>query len=248
MSKHKGLSIILSLALSGIDFAPFTQSHRATARGANAIRREEQLAKVDDEQSAPVGFREVLGDNIKWVPNPTVPGSQAAILLGDPLSAGPLVVRVRFSKPVEIMPHTHPEARTYTVLRGVWKLGFGERYNAANLRSYPAGSVYRLPAGIPHFQASGPGETIVQIESIGPSGTTFLHPGDRGSPERLVGAYESQLQRAPRYRSPLRDRTTYLLGCAEEFAIQSRCSRLFLCTTPFLFARNKPVRNLQLLS
>jgi hypothetical protein len=76
------------------------------------------------------------------------------------------------------MPHTHPEARTYTVLRGEWKLGLGAKYDTAVLRSFPPGSLYRLPARAPHFQASGATETIVQIDSVGPSTTDFLDPLD----------------------------------------------------------------------
>ena len=40
------------------------------------------------------------------------------------------------------------------MLAGEWKLGFGEKFEAEKLRTFPAGSVYRLPAGVPHFQAT----------------------------------------------------------------------------------------------
>jgi len=125
-------------------------------------------------QDLPTGFHDVHAREIPWTSNPTVPGGQFAILLGNPSQPGPLVVRVRFPPNTIVAPHTHPEARTYTVLAGTWKLGFGDAYDAKKLRSYPAGSLYRLPARVPHFQASGDIETVVQIESIGPSGTDFI--------------------------------------------------------------------------
>jgi quercetin dioxygenase-like cupin family protein len=125
-------------------------------------------------QILPPGFTEVPSTDIKWQPNPNVPGGQMAILLGAPNQVGPLVVRVKMPPNAVVLPHTHPDARTYTVLVGEWKLGFGEKFDPAVLRSYPAGSMYRLPARVPHFQASGSQETIVQIESIGPTSTDFL--------------------------------------------------------------------------
>lgn len=122
----------------------------------------------------PREFTEVRANDIKWMSNPTLPGSEYAVLLGDPRASGPLVVRVRMPPGVRVLPHTHPESRTYTVLTGEWKLGFGDTFNEAALRSYPAGSLYRLPKDVAHFQATGAMETIVQIESIGPSDTVFL--------------------------------------------------------------------------
>ena len=125
-------------------------------------------------RTAPEGFKQALPGDIKWVPSDVVPGGQNAILLGDPDKPGPLVVRVKVPANTKIMPHTHPEARTYTVLSGEWKLGFGDRFDKASLRTFPAGSFYRLPAGVAHFQATGDEETIVQIESVGPTKIHFL--------------------------------------------------------------------------
>jgi len=129
-------------------------------------------------QDAPPGFVEVLPSAIKWLPSPVVPGTYRAVLLGNPDEAGPFVMRVKAPPGTRIMPHTHADARTYTVLAGEWKLGFGEKYDAGKLRSFPAGSVYRLPAKVPHFQATGQSETIVQIDSVGPSTTDFVNPAD----------------------------------------------------------------------
>ena len=80
---------------------------------------------------------------------------QVATLLGDPDKPVPIVTRVKLPPDTNVMPHTHPNARTYTVLAGEGKLGFGEKFEAEKLLTFPAGSVYRLPAGVPHFQATG---------------------------------------------------------------------------------------------
>jgi quercetin dioxygenase-like cupin family protein len=122
----------------------------------------------------PNGFIERRADQVEWRPNPAVAGGQIAVLVGDPAKQGPLVLRIKMPPNIVVQPHTHPDTRTYTVLQGEWKLGFGERYDPTKLRTYPAGSMYHLPAGIPHFQAAGSAETIVQIQSIGPTRTDFI--------------------------------------------------------------------------
>jgi hypothetical protein len=124
------------------------------------------------------GFVAVLANEINWVPDPQAPGSATAILLGNPHQPGPFVLRVRLPANTKVMPHTHPVERIYSVLAGEWKLGFGKAYDAEKLYSFPAGSIYRLPAMVPHYQATGPAETIIEIHAVGPSTTDFVNPKD----------------------------------------------------------------------
>lgn len=131
-------------------------------------------AMPDAATPAAAELIEVRPEQIRWQSHPAVPGGQFAVLVGNPREAQPLVFRIKLPPNITFQPHTHPEARTYTVLAGEWKLGLGEKFDAAQLRSYPAGSLYRLGAKVPHFQATGATETIVQIESIGPTSTDFL--------------------------------------------------------------------------
>lgn len=131
-------------------------------------------SSVEQAQNPPPRFVRVLPQDIRWLPNPAVPGGQVAVLVGAPNKPGPLVVRVKLPPNIKIMPHTHPDARTYTVLSGEWKIGFGEHFDTSALLSFPGGSLYWLPARVPHFQATGSAETIVQIESIGPTSTDFV--------------------------------------------------------------------------
>jgi quercetin dioxygenase-like cupin family protein len=130
-------------------------------------------------QGEPPGFLQALASEVKWAPNAAVkPGGQMAVVLGDPRGTDPYVVRVKFPANFQIAPHTHPEGRTYTVLQGTWKLGFGSTFDAAKMKEYPTGSVYRLPANVPHFQMSGSSETIVQINARGPTSTDYVNPAD----------------------------------------------------------------------
>lgn len=132
------------------------------------------IAADSPATSSPAGFIEIPADRIAWQPHSAIKMGQFAVLIGKPAEAGPLVVRVKLPPNMEVAAHTHPEARTYTVLAGEWKLGVGEKYDAKALRSYAAGSVYRLPENVAHFQATGAEGATVQIESIGPTKTQFI--------------------------------------------------------------------------
>lgn len=124
--------------------------------------------------AAPEGFIEMRPDQVPWRPHPAMQGAEYAVLVGAIDRPGPLVVRVKLPPHARFMPHTHPEPRTYTVISGEWKLGFGRDYDEKALLSYGPGSMYRLPAQVAHFQSTGSEPTIVQIESIGPTKTEFV--------------------------------------------------------------------------
>ena len=130
-------------------------------------------------QGDPAGFAQALPADIKWAANPAIPaGGQTAVLLGDPRKAGPYVVRTKFPANYKMMSHTHPDDRTYTVISGTLSLGFGDKFEGAKLKSYPAGSVFTVPANAPHFNSSGASEVVFQINSLGPSGTAYVNPAD----------------------------------------------------------------------
>ena len=120
------------------------------------------------------GFVAFEQNTIQWITNSEEPEVQFALLLGNPQEPGPLIVRVKLPANYKVNPHTHPEARTYTVLGGEWRLGIGERFITEELHSFPKNSAYRLSAKTPHFQMAGPEGATIQIESIGPTTINFI--------------------------------------------------------------------------
>ena len=124
-----------------------------------------------DTPAAQTEIAEFVGvqpEAMKWTPEPDGGGILTAILVGNPNDHGPLVARYDIPPNMEIVAHTHREIRSYTVISGVWELGFGEEFDSRKLAAYPQGSYYRLPAGAPHFQRAGPKGAVIQIESVGP--------------------------------------------------------------------------------
>lgn len=109
------------------------------------------------------------------------PGGMAiAILAGDMAKPGLYAARIRMPAGLRVEPHFHPENRVVVVLSGTLHIGFGERFEPERLRAMPAGSFFVEPAGVPHFARVGEEDAIVQVSGVGPSGTTYLHPGAPG--------------------------------------------------------------------
>jgi quercetin dioxygenase-like cupin family protein len=113
----------------------------------------------------------VLPGDVAWRPDPRGPGIHVATLSGDPKTAGPYVLRVKMAAGSRLPPHRHPDVRFVTVLSGTFLLGFGDTFDPAALRAYPAGSLVVIPAGVSHFGLVKDGESITQDNGWGPTGT-----------------------------------------------------------------------------
>lgn len=110
-------------------------------------------------------------DEMTWATTGlALPGMTSTYLVGSPDKPGECVLRLRFPAGYTLQPHWHPHARTVTVLRGVWQTGYGTVYDAAALKSLPAGSFYTEPSNLPHFTHA---ETDVELQ------VTDTCPGER---------------------------------------------------------------------
>ena len=115
----------------------------------------------------------VLPDQVSFKGPPGAP--QAAVLFGDPTKGGLFVQRTKFAPGMKVMPHTHPDQpRTIVVLSGTLYFGLGQQWDESKLRPYPAGTLFSEAAGTPHYAWAKDGEVIIQITSIGPSGTKVI--------------------------------------------------------------------------
>ena len=101
-------------------------------------------------------------------------GAELAKVVGDPGGPGPYIVRVRVADGVVLHPHVHPEDRVYTVISGIFYIGFGSVFDAAKLRAYGPGSIIVLPGGTPHFHRALSGEYVTQVSGVGPLGIDYV--------------------------------------------------------------------------
>ena len=122
----------------------------------------------------------VMPGQIKWGPAPPAlpPGSQMAVLEGDPTKAGaPFAIRAKLPDGYKVPPHWHPTDEKIVVLQGTFGMGFGERFDPAAGHELPAGSYVIAPKEVRHF-AWAKGETIIHVSGMGPFDLTYVNPAD----------------------------------------------------------------------
>lgn len=135
--------------------------------------------RVRPHQLEQAVFRAILAEDIDWQPFAAFPPSvRLAVLIGQPSQEGPYLIRVKVPRGVKLMPHKHPEDRTYTVISGVFYIGLGDQFDAEKLEAYPPGSVIVLPGDTSHFHWAKSCEYITQVTAIGPLGLEYVNPKD----------------------------------------------------------------------
>lgn len=118
-------------------------------------------------------------EDVEWCSFPAFPNEvKLAVIAGDPSKPAPYVVRVKVPNGIRLMPHTHPENRIYTVMSGVFYIGFGTVFDPDKLVAYGPGSVVILPANTPHFHWAKSGEYISQVYGTGPLGLEYVDSHD----------------------------------------------------------------------
>jgi quercetin dioxygenase-like cupin family protein len=136
-------------------------------------------APTDQMQAAEQHHAAVAVEEVEWGPAPPSlpPGAQAAALFGSPREEGPFVLRLKFPAGFVVPPHRHSKDELVTVISGKFGVKSGEKLDTASGTALPAGSFFHLPSGVPHY-AWADGETIVQINGVGPFDVTYVDPTD----------------------------------------------------------------------
>lgn len=136
-------------------------------------------ATVRPHQPGQDVFRATLPEDIDWRPFAAFPPSvRLAIVVGEPSRDGLYTIRVKVPDGVKLMPHRHPEDRTYTVISGIFYIGLGESFDAEQLHAYPPGAVIVLPGNTSHFHWARSGEYVTQVTAIGPLGLEYVNAKD----------------------------------------------------------------------
>jgi quercetin dioxygenase-like cupin family protein len=116
---------------------------------------------------------------LKWGDPPPVfrKGARMAVVSGDPGKAGPFVVRLKMPAGYKVAPHWHPTDEHVTVLSGSFALGMGEKFDAATMKTLPAGGYGLLPAEMRHFAMAKTAATV-QVHGTGPFVLNYVNPAD----------------------------------------------------------------------
>jgi quercetin dioxygenase-like cupin family protein len=116
---------------------------------------------------------------LKWGDPPPVFRKEArmAVVSGDPGKAGLFVVRLKMPAGYKIAPHWHPTDEHVTVLSGSFVLGMGDKFDAATMKTLPAGGYALLPAEMRHFAMAKTAATV-QVHGTGPFVLNYVNPAD----------------------------------------------------------------------
>src|SRR6478735_7457675 len=105
-------------------------------------------------------------DTIPWKVRPG--GRASALISGDPSKPGLYVQLVKWAPWQMSRPHFHENARYITVLKGVWWVGTGRKYDPDHMTPMPTGSIVtHFPDGA-HYDGAHAEEAIIQIVGEGP--------------------------------------------------------------------------------
>jgi quercetin dioxygenase-like cupin family protein len=130
-------------------------------------------------QTAHTAGSVVTPQEVHWAAAPpSVPkGAEVAVLYGDPSKEGPFAMRLRFPANYRLPAHTHPAPEIVTVISGTFHLGHGGQADKEKTQALAAGSFFAFPPGSQHY-AFIDEPTVVQINSNGPWGITYVNPSD----------------------------------------------------------------------
>ncbi len=105
-----------------------------------------------------------------------VGGIQTIVLKGNPDQASIYTIMLRVPAHTRIAAHSHRDDRVATVISGTWRIGYGDKFDEAKLKSLPPGSFYTEPSARNHFAETGDEPVVVQITGFGPSSTEYVDP------------------------------------------------------------------------
>jgi len=117
----------------------------------------------------------LLPNELKWSGSPQSHGLKTALLFGDPAVAQIYAERIKIPANTRLKPHSHPNAvRMVTVLSGTLYFAFGDKFDETKLKALPPGTFFIEPKDAPHYSLTKDDEVVLQLDAIGPSGTTYV--------------------------------------------------------------------------
>ena len=128
------------------------------------------LGAVQAADLDPKAIKINMPKDIKWTSSPS--GSEQAILQGDPAKPGLYIVLTKWNPHKNSRPHSHPNDRFITVLKGTWWVNTGSNYDPDGMKPVPAGSYVVHYGGQVHYDGARDEECILQIVGMGPANST----------------------------------------------------------------------------
>jgi len=174
------VALIAAMTLSAQDTA--TKSTAQTPPKSNDKMKKE---KTPPAKAAPASIMSGAKKNaftpaeMQWGDGPPfIPaGAKMAVIDGNPMGDELYTIRLKMPDGYKVGPHWHPKREEVTVISGALKLGMGDKFDDAKLKSYPAGSFFYMDPDMHHY-AQAKGATEIQIQGRGPVAFNYIDPND----------------------------------------------------------------------
>ena len=144
--------------------------------GMAALALAAAVALAQEKKDTGGGHGIVHSADLKW--SPIIKGCDLASVSGDMNAEGaPFILRLRCAAGTRIPAHWHPTDENVTVLKGVFQVGMGEKFDAAGLQTMNAGDAGAIPKEMRHFALSKTA-SVVQVHGTGPFKVNWVNPSD----------------------------------------------------------------------
>ena len=139
----------------------------------------QDMQKSSGKSDVGMSHSVIMPDAVKWGPAPSFmpPGSQLAVMRGDPTKKGLFIIRGKLPDGYTIPPHWHSTVENVTVLSGIFNVGMGDKLDKSKGHALAPGGFFSAPPRMSHF-AWATGETVVEVTGMGPLDFKYIDPKD----------------------------------------------------------------------
>ena len=139
----------------------------------------QDMQKSSGKSDVGMSHSVIMPDAVKWGPAPSFmpPGSQLAVMRGDPTKKGLFIIRGKLPDGYTIPPHWHSTVENVTVLSGIFNVGMGDKLDKSKGQALAPGGFFSAPPRMSHF-AWATGETVVEVTGMGPLDFKYIDPKD----------------------------------------------------------------------
>ncbi len=128
-----------------------------------------------EQQLNPKAIAIKLPDQIQWKRN-SAGTNETAVLYGDPDKPGFYVLMFKWLPGNMSRPHSHPNDRMITVLKGTWWVGTGDKFDPDTTVPLPTGSYVTHFAKEIHYDGAKDAEVWLLMAGEGPTSAAAPSP------------------------------------------------------------------------